>query len=153
MSAGTASTTGKPPAPGPSLQAAIDAFLGRPDLARSTRRSYRLTLTRLAAIVGAEHHLGELPADELERALQDAWTACAPATWNRHLVTLLSFRRYCVEQGWPMAGRALTLRTRREKTNHTRAIPYPQLERLFSRPASRSATARCGGCCTRARGA
>ena len=71
--------------------AAVDAFLARGDLAASSRRSYAQTLNRLAADVGADRALVMLNADVLGGAVQDAWGACAPATWNRHVVTARSF--------------------------------------------------------------
>lgn len=73
--------------------AAVDAFLARGDLAASSRRSYAQTLNRLAADVGADRALVMLNADVLGGAVQDAWGACAPATWNRHVATALARAR------------------------------------------------------------
>jgi hypothetical protein len=52
--------------------AAVDAFLARPDLAVSSRRSYAQTLTRVAADVGVARALATLEADALDSAVQDA---------------------------------------------------------------------------------
>lgn len=75
--------------------AAVDAFLARGDLAASTRRSYAQTLNRLAADIGADQALALLDGDALDSAVQDAWGACAPATWNRHVATARSFMAFC----------------------------------------------------------
>jgi hypothetical protein len=45
------------------LGEAAAAFLAQPDLAASTRRSYRQTLGRLEHELGADQPLGDLSAD------------------------------------------------------------------------------------------
>jgi integrase len=119
--------------PVPRLGAAVDAFLGQPDLASSSRRSYAQTLGRLRDALGADRPLDRLGARELERAAREAWGALAPATWNRHLATLRSFSSYCRRRGWLDAAIADGLERRREPVDRTRAIPYAQLERLWRR--------------------
>jgi hypothetical protein len=47
---------------------AVDAFLARPDLAVSSRRSYAQTLNRLAADIGAGRAIATLDADALDVA-------------------------------------------------------------------------------------
>lgn len=113
--------------------AAVDAFLARPDLAVSSRRSYAQTLNRLAADVGADRALATLDADALDVAMQATWGACAPATWNRHVATARSFVAFCRRRGWLAADVAVGVDRRREPADRTRAIPYPQLERLWRR--------------------
>jgi integrase len=84
-------------------------------------------------VLGGERALGELAPGEFERAIEAAWSACAPATWNPHLGTLHSFRRYCADRAWPAPAGALALRRRHEAVDRTRALPQPALERLLSR--------------------
>jgi len=96
MSTRAALTAVDASAGGPSLQAALDAFLAQPDLAASTRRSYAQTLGRLTGTLGPDRALVELEPGELPQAAHAAWGAAAPATWNRHVATLRSFARYCV---------------------------------------------------------
>lgn len=113
--------------------AAVDAFLARADLAVSSRRSYAQTLNRLAADVGVARALPTLDAGALDSAVQDAWGACAPATWNRHVATARSFVAFCRRRGWLAADIAVGVDRRREPADRTRAISYPQLERLWRR--------------------
>ena len=62
------------------IGAAVDAFLARPDLAVSSRRSYAQTLNRLASDLGAVSALATLDAGALDSAVLGAWGGCAPAT-------------------------------------------------------------------------
>jgi len=91
------------------IAAAVDAFLARGDLTASSRRSYAQTLNRLAADIGADRAVAVLDADALDGAVQGAWGACAPATWNRHVATARSFVAFCRRRGWLAADQALAL--------------------------------------------
>jgi integrase/recombinase XerC/integrase/recombinase XerD len=113
------------------IGAAVDAFLARGDLAASSRRSYAQTLNRLAADIGADDAIAMLDADALDGAMQNAWGACAPATWNRHVATARSFVAFCRRRGWVAADVVVGVDRRREPVDRTRAIAYPQLERLW----------------------
>ena len=115
------------------IGAAVDAFLARPDLAVSSRRSYAQTLNRLASDLGVASALATLDAGALDNAVQGAWGGCAPATWNRHVATARSFVAFCRRRGWLAADVAVGVDRRREPAGRTRAIPYPQLERLWRR--------------------
>jgi len=115
------------------IGAAVDAFLARGDLAASSRRSYAQTLNRLAADIGADRAVAVLDADVLDGVVQDAWGACAPATWNRHVATARSFVAFCRRRGWLAADVVVGVDRRREPADRTRAIPYVQLERLWRR--------------------
>jgi hypothetical protein len=61
------------------------------------RPPYAQTLNRLAVGVGGGR---ALDADVLDGAVQGAWGACAPATWNRHVATVRSFVAFCRRRGW-----------------------------------------------------
>jgi site-specific recombinase XerD len=112
---------------------AVDAFLARGDLAAFSRRSYAQTLNRLAVGVGGGRALSTFDAVVLDGAVQAAWGACAPATWNRHVATVRSFVAFCRRRGWMGADVAVGVDRRREPADRTRAIPYAQLERLWRR--------------------
>ena len=112
---------------------AVDAFLARRDLEASSRRSYAQTLNRLATDIGADRALALLDADSVHGAMQGAWGACAPATWNRHVATMRSFVAFCRRRGWLAVDVAVGVDRRREPADRTRAIAYAQLERLWRR--------------------
>jgi integrase len=118
-----------------SLQAAADAFLSAPDLSPLTVRVYRQVLERLAVELGADTPLGALDSARLEAAARRAWADAAPRTWNRNRGALCSFLRWCRRHRLdaPAAAQPLRLEHHREPADRTRAIPYPQLERLWSR--------------------
>jgi site-specific recombinase XerD len=105
--------------------AAVDAFLARPDLAASSRRSYAQTLNRLASDLGAARTLATLDAGALDSAVQGAWGGCAPATWNRHVATARSFVAFCQRRGWLAGDAAVGVDRRREPADRTRANPVP----------------------------
>ena len=82
------------------LADAAAAFLAQPSLARSTRRSYDQTLTRLVRDLGADQPLGTLTVDQLTAAVTAAWGGRAPATWNRQVATIRSFLAFCRRRRW-----------------------------------------------------
>jgi predicted secreted protein len=69
------------------LAAAAEAFLAQPSLARSTRRSYDQTLTRLVRELGSDRLLSTLTLEKVTVAVTTAWGERAPATWNRQVAT------------------------------------------------------------------
>lgn len=111
---------------------AVDVFLARRDLAASSHRSYGQTLNRLAAVLGRERTLASLKAATVDAVLADAWGACAPATWNRHLATTRWFVAFTRRRGW-IDELSVGAERRREPADRTRAIDYGQLERLWLR--------------------
>jgi len=119
--------------PADTVGSAIDAFLARPDLAASSRRSYAQTLNRLAADLGGDRALAGIAAHQIDAALERAWGACAPATWNRHVATARSFVAFCRRRCWMSGDAAVGVERRREPADRTRAIPYAALERLWRR--------------------
>jgi site-specific recombinase XerD len=82
------------------LAAAAAAFIAQPSLARSTRRSYDQTLTRLLRELGGDPLLSTLTAEAVRLAVTTAWGARAPATWNRHVATVRSFHGFCRRRRW-----------------------------------------------------
>ena len=74
-----------------------------------------------------------LDAEHLEHAAARAWGHLGPATWNRNIAALRSFLRWYSHDDELPARLMRHLRRRREPADRTRAIPYPVLERLFTR--------------------
>jgi integrase len=115
------------------LDEAAAAFLAQPDLAASTRRSYEQTLGRLERELGADQPLITFTAEQVIAAVTSAWGGRAPATWNRHVATVRSFLRFCRRRRWLVEDVAVDLERRPEPTDRTKAIPLPELERLWRR--------------------
>src|SRR5215207_1079112 len=115
------------------LADAAAAFLAQPSLARSTRRSYDRTVTRLMRELGCDRPLSTLTVEAVTAAVMTAWGGRAPATWNRHVATLRSFLGFCQRRRWLAEDLAVDLERQPEPADRTRAIPLCQLERLWRR--------------------
>jgi integrase len=113
--------------------AAVGAFLAEPRPA-TTARTYTRTLEKLAGQLGPDRPLASVTADELADAAGTLWGGLAPRTWNRHLATVASFLGWCRRHGWPAGNLALRAERRAAAGDETRAIPLPELERLWARP-------------------
>jgi len=66
-------------------------------------------------------------------AVAAAWGGRAPATWNRHVATVRSFLGFCRRRRWLGDDLASDLERRPEPVDRTKAIPLPELERLWRR--------------------
>ncbi|WP_042433566.1 sigma-70 family RNA polymerase sigma factor [Streptacidiphilus anmyonensis] len=117
-------------APGPSLGAAADAFLGRAELDASSRRSYAQTLRRLRTGLGDTVPLAEVTDDQIGRVFRTAWGDSAPATWNRHRAALRSF---CAWAGRETPADAVPRRAV-PATAHRGPLPGPGLRSLLRDP-------------------
>ena len=115
------------------LGAAVDAFLAQPRPA-TTACTYARTLERLAGQLGRDRPLAGVTGDELADAASALWGTLAPRTWNRHLATVGSFLAWCRRHGWPAGDLKLRADRRAASEDDTRAIPLPELERLWARP-------------------
>ena len=115
---------------GRTFGAAVDAFLSvpRPD---TTARTYAGTLERLAARLGRERPLASVADEELATAANELWGHLAPRTWNRHVATVRSFTSWCRDHGWPVGDLYLSADRRSVAADDSKAIPLPQLERLW----------------------
>jgi hypothetical protein len=82
-------STGSPPRRG-ELAAAVAAFLDHADLAPTTRRVYRASLTALVDGLGPTRPLPEVTGELLASWFHTRYADVAPATWNRVLATLRS---------------------------------------------------------------
>jgi site-specific recombinase XerD len=114
------------------LGAAVDTFLAQPRPA-TTARTYTRTLERLAAELGRDRPLAGVTDEELDAAASRLWGSLAPRTWNRHLATTGSFLAWCRRHGWPAGTLELSADRRAAAEDDTRAIPLPELERLWAR--------------------
>jgi integrase len=115
------------------LAAAATAFLAQPSLARSTRRSYDQTLTRPVHELGGDRPLSLLTMEVVTVAVTTAWGGRAPATWNRHVATARSFIGFCRRRRWLVDDLTVDLERQPESADRTKAIPLPELERLWRR--------------------
>jgi integrase/recombinase XerC/integrase/recombinase XerD len=120
------------------VEAAARQFLSERDLAPSTRRVYGATLDALAAAVGPDTPLIEVTAAAVETHLRERYAAATPSTFNRVVATLRSFfgwalrRRLIAADPTDELERRTERRTARQATTQ-RAIPYPDLDALWSR--------------------
>jgi integrase len=114
------------------LGAAVDAFLSQPRSA-TTARTYALTLEHLARQLGRDRPLADMGGNELDMAVSQLWGQRAPRTWNRHLATVGSFLSWCRRHGWPAGDLELRADRRSVPGDDTKAIPLPELERLWAR--------------------
>jgi site-specific recombinase XerD len=113
--------------------AAAAAFLAQPSLARSTRRSYAQTLTPLMRELGSDRPLSTLTVEAITVAVTTAWGGRAPATWNRQVATVRSFLAFCRRRRWLVEDLTVDLERRPQPADRTKAIPFPELERLWRR--------------------
>jgi RNA polymerase sigma factor (sigma-70 family) len=118
-------TDGEPS--GITLGEAADDFLARGDLDSATVRSYGQTLRRLRRTLGDRLPMAALTTDEVARAFQTAWSAAAPATWNRHVAACRSFA------AWAGAGHLAAVLSRRAPTSRTGPARAFDLEVLLLR--------------------
>ena len=109
---------------------AVDAFLSVPRPG-TTARTYAGTLERLAARLGRDRPLGGVADEELGAAANELWGHLAPRTWNRHVATVRSFTSWCRDHGWPAGDLYLAADRRAAPADDSKAIPLPQLERLW----------------------
>ena len=114
------------------LRAAVDAFLAQPRPA-TTARTYTRTLERLARELGRDRPLADVTDEELADAASRLWGGLAPRTWNRHVATVGSFLAWCRRHGWSARNLQQRADRRAAAEDDTRAIPLPELERLWSR--------------------
>jgi len=115
-----------PPAPIPSVRAAIDRFLARSRFAARTRDSYARDLAPLLAQVGDQ------PVSTLTHGVASAYLAAheylAASTFNRRYAALRSFVRWCEAQGWLDDDPLVGLERRPQTRSGPRALDPEQVE-------------------------
>ena len=117
---------------GRTFGAAVDTFLSQPWPA-TTARTYGGTLERLAAVLGRDRPLAGITDEKMAEAATVLWGNLAARTWNRHLATVGSFLAWCRRHGWLSGELELHADRRAEPGDDTKAIPLPELQRLWSR--------------------
>ena len=105
----------------------------RPARPATTAHTYTRTLERLAGELGRDRPLADVTDEDLDGAAARLWGGLAPRTWNRHLATVGSFLAWCRRHGWPAGRLQLRADRRAAPEDETRAIPLPELERLWAR--------------------
>jgi integrase len=119
------------PMAGPTIAEAVASYLDGAELARSSRRTYGVSLRRMARELGPARPLGEVSDAEAAGWFQTAHGASMPASWNRERLTVRSAARWWREQGWT-APSFQALRRRRVKQDRTRALPRHEIERVLA---------------------
>jgi len=114
-------------------QDAVEAFLEQHELALSTRRVYRASLTSLVAGLGPATEVSELSGPMLASWFRGRYATAAPATWNRELATVRAAVGWWRRCGWLAVDPTDGLERRRERVDRTRALTRGQVERLFAR--------------------
>lgn len=121
---------------GPSVGAAVDAFLGTLGNA-GTARNYAGTLRAFVVQLGADTPLAVLASPlagaEVCSWFERRWGERAAATWNRNLDALRSASRHWADQGWLEADPAQGLRRRKRPPDRTRSLSRAEVETLLSR--------------------
>ena len=117
----------------PRLRSAVEAFFSDKQLSSNTRRAYRQALSAVVEDLGLDLGVDRLDSRAVLEVFSQRWGSAQPATWNTRITALQSFVSYCQRNQWidhdPMS---LVVR-RREPRDQTRAIPYQDLEALWSR--------------------
>ena len=117
----------------PRLRSAVEAYFADKQLSSNTRRAYRQALTAVVEDLGVDLPVDQLDSRDVLDVFQKRWGSAQPATWNTRITALQSFVSYCQRNRWighdPMS---LVVR-RREPRDQTKAIPYQDLEKLWSR--------------------
>ena len=117
----------------PPVGAAVEAFFVHRDLAPNSRRVYRAALDPLVAAVGADQPLAALTPAAVAGVFTDRWGGAAAATWNTRRAAVRALVSWC-EARWPLGADPLaSVGPRRQHSDHTRAVPYRDLDELWRR--------------------
>ena len=97
------------------------------------RRAYSQALSAIADGLGRDLPVDQLDSRKLLDMFQQRRGSAQPSTWNTRITAVKSFFSFCRRNGWldhdPMA----LVDRRRQPRDQTIAIPYQDLERLWSR--------------------
>jgi hypothetical protein len=115
---------------GPTIVEAVAVYLDGAELARSSRRTYGVSLGRMARELGPARPLDEVRDAEAVAWFQAAHGASMPASWNRERLTVHSAARWWRERGWT-APSFQALRRRRVTQDRTRALPRQEIARVL----------------------
>ena len=115
------------------LRSAVEAFFSDKQLSANTRRAYRQALSAVARDLGWDLPVDQLDARRLLDIFQRQWGSAQPATWNTRITAIQSFVSYCQRNNWLQNDPMALVDHRRLTRDQTKAIPYQDLEDLWSR--------------------
>jgi integrase len=121
---------------GPTVRAAIDAFLDSPKVKANpnTLRAYTNVLDRVGELIGVDRALTEVADAEVAEALSRLWGAAKPTTWNRNRAAVGSWLTWCADkQSWTGPALPRSAERRRENTDDTKAVSRSRIDRLCRR--------------------
>ena len=121
---------------GPTVRAAIDAFLDTPKIKGNpnTLRTYTGVLDRLADRLGANRALADIVDTEIGDALTELWGEAKPATWNRNRAAVGSWLAWCADKRhWAAPELPASAERQRENTDDTKAVSRSRIDRLCRR--------------------
>ena len=117
----------------PRLRSAVASFFSDKQPSSNTRRAYRQALSAVAEDLGLELRVDQLDSRNLLNVFQERWGSAQPSTWNTRITALQSFVSYCQRNRWMNHDPMSLVVRRREPRDQTKAIPYQDLETLWSR--------------------
>ena len=121
---------------GPTVRAAIDAFLDSPDVRANpnTLRAYASVLDRAGEEIDTRRRLAEVLDDEIAGVLTGLWGGAKPATWNRNRAAVASWLAWCADrQHWAAPALPAAAQRRRENNDNTKAVSRSRIDRLCRR--------------------
>jgi hypothetical protein len=135
---------------------AVEAFKAHyvADLAPKTRTAHTATLAAFTAEFGEADVCG-LDPDAVAAWFRGKWGERSPATWNQNRSALKSAEGWWNEgvrrtegQHWAIPDPFARIGPRDMPEDRTRALTANRCASCLTIPASRSASGRCGRCCT-----
>lgn len=121
---------------GPTVRAAIDAFLDTPKIKGkpNTLRAYTGVLDRTAGVIDADRKLAGVADGEIADALTELWSDAKPATWNRNRAAVGSWLAWCADtRHWTAPALPGSAQRRRENNDDTQAVSRSRIDRLCRR--------------------
>lgn len=118
---------------GPTVRAAIDAFLDSPKIKdnQNTRRAYTGVLDRTAGQLNQDGALADVEGSEIGDALTELWGDAKPATWNRNRAAVGSWLAWCADkQHWTAPQLPPSAERQRENNDDTKAVSRSRIDRL-----------------------
>lgn len=123
-------------AAGPSVRAAVDAFLDSPKIKGNpnTLRAYTNVLDRLAERLDPGRALTDVADAEIGDAFVALWSEVKPSTRNRNRAAIGSWSTWCTGvQHWTAPALPDTVEREREHHDDTKAVSRSRIDRLCRR--------------------
>lgn len=121
---------------GPTVRAAIDAFLDSPKVKgnSNTLRAYTNVLDRVAERLDPDRAVADVAEDEVGDALTELWGTAKPTTWNRNRAAVGSWLAWCTDKNnWTAPALPTTAGRQRENNDDTKAVSRSRIDRLCRR--------------------